>query len=90
MAPAAASPEVAVHAAELSEAAVLASAPCMVVAPRNSCPARHITVEGTVDEHCICPVNELYLFPDITTVEPPEVVASAAEPSEVSVVKNDQ
>ncbi len=45
-----------------------------------------ITVEGTVDEHCTCPVNELYLFPDVTTVEPPEAAASAAEPSEVSVV----
>ncbi len=86
MAPAAASPELAAHAAEPSEASVLASAPCMVVAPRNSCLARHITVEGIVDEHSTCPANELYLFPDITTVEPPEVVASAAEPSEVSVV----
>ncbi len=46
----------------------------------------HITVKGTVDEHCTCPVNDLYLFPDVTTVEPPEVAASAAEPSEVSVV----
>ncbi len=80
------SPEVAAHAAEPPKAAVLASAPCMVVAPSNSYPARHITVEGTVDEHCPYPVNELYLFPDVTTVEPPEVAASAAEPSEVSVV----
>ncbi len=80
------SPEVAAHAAEPPEAAVLASAPCMVVAPSNSYPARHVTVEGTVDEHCPYPVNELYLFPDVTTVEPPEVAASAAEPSEVSVV----
>ncbi len=80
------SPEVAAHAAEPPEAAVHASAPCMVVAPSNSCPAHHITVKGTVDEHCTCPVNDLYLFPDVTTVEPPEVAASAAEPSEVSVV----
>ncbi len=80
------SPEVAAHAAEPPEAAVLASAPCMVVAPSNSYPACHITVEGTVDEHCPYPVNELYLFPDVTTVEPPEMAASAAEPSEVSVV----
>ncbi len=80
------SPEVAAHAAEPPEAAVLTSAPCIVVAPSNSYPARHITVEGTVDEHCPYPVNELYLFPDVTTVEPPEVAASAAEPSEVSVV----
>ncbi len=80
------SPEVGAHAAEPPEAAVLTSAPYMVVAPSNSCPACHITVEGTVDEHCTCPVNKLYLFPDITTVEPPEVAASAAESSEVSVV----
>ncbi len=80
------SPKVAAYAAEPPEAAVLASAPCMVVAPSNECPACHITVEGTVDEHCTCPVNKLYLFPDVTTVEPPEVAASAAEPSEVSVV----
>ncbi len=78
--------EVAAHAAEPPEAAVRASAPCMVVAPSNSCPAHHITVKGTVDEHCTCPVNDLYLFPDVTTVEPPEVAAFAAEPSEVSVV----
>ncbi len=80
------SPEVAVHAAEPPEAAVLASAPCVVVAPSNSCPACHKTVEGTVDEHCTCPVKELYLFPDVTTVKTPEVAASAAEPSELSVV----
>ncbi len=78
--------EVAAHAAEPPEAAVRASAPCMVMAPSNSCLAHHITVKGTVDEHCTCPVNDLYLFPDVTTVEPPEVAASAAEPSEVSVV----
>ncbi len=76
----------AAHAAEPPEVAVRASAPCMVVAPSNSCLAHHTTVKGTVDEHCTCPVNDLYLFPDVTTVEPPEVAASAAEPSEVSVV----
>ncbi len=86
MAPAAASPEVAAHAAEPPEAAVLASAPCMVVAPSNVLSACHVTVKGTVDEHCTCPDTELYLFPDVTTVEPPEVAASAAEPPEVSVV----
>ncbi len=86
MAPAAASPEVAAHAAEPPEAAVLASAPCMVVAPSNVLSACHVMVKGTVDEHCTCPVTELYLCPDATTVEPPEVAASAAEPPEVSVV----
>ncbi len=86
MAPAAASPEVAAHAAEPPEAAVLASAPCIVVAPSNVLSACHVTVKGTIDEHCTCPVTELYLFPDVTTVEPPEVAASAAEPPEVSVV----
>ncbi len=86
MAPAAASPEVAAHAAEPPEAAVLASAPCMVVAPSNVLSACHVMVKGTVDEHCTCPDTELYLFPDVTTVEPPEVAASAAEPPEVSVV----
>ncbi len=84
--PAAVSPEVAADAAEPPEAAVLSLAPCMVVAPNNSGPVCPITVEGTVDKHGTCPVNNLYLFPDFTTVEPPEVVASAAEPSEVSVV----
>ncbi len=77
----------AADAAEPPEAAVLSLAPCIVVAPNNSCPVCHITVEGTVDKHCTCPVNKLYLFPDFTTVEPPEVAVSAAEPSEVSVVK---
>ncbi len=86
MAPAAVSPEVAAHAAKPPKAAVLASAPCMVVAPSNVLSACHVTVKGTVDEHCTCPVTELYLFPDVTTVEPPEVAASAAEPPEVSVV----
>ncbi len=70
MAPAEASPEVAVHAAE---AAVLALAPCMVVASSNTCPACCVTVEETVDKQCTCPVSELYMFPDATTVEPPEV-----------------
>ncbi len=86
MAPAAASPEVAAHAAEPPKAAVLASAPCMVVAPSSVLSACHVTVKGSVDEHCTGPVTELYLFPDVTTVEPPEVAASAAEPPEVSVV----
>ncbi len=86
MAPAAASPEVAAHAAEPPEVAVLASAPYIVVAPSNVLSACHVTVKGTIDEHCTCPVTELYLFPDVTAVEPPEVAASAAEPPEVSVV----
>ncbi len=77
MVPAAVSPEVAAHAAEPPEEAVLASAPCVVVAPSNALSARHVTVEGTVDERCTCPVkegvNEHYLFPDVTTAEPPEV-----------------
>ncbi len=66
------------HTAEPPEAAVLTSAPCMVVAPSNALSARHVTVEGTVDE--------LFLYSDGTTVEPPEVAASAADPLEVSVV----
>ncbi len=86
MAPAEASPEVAVNAAEPPEAAVLASAPCMVVGSSNTCPVRRVMVEGTVDEQCTRSVSELYLFPEATTVEPPEVAVSAAEPSEVSVV----
>ncbi len=80
------SPEVAAHAAEPPEATVLTSAPCVVVAPSNARPAHHVTVEGTVDEHCTCPVKELYLFPDVTTVEPPEVAVSAAKPPKVSLV----
>ncbi len=64
MVPAAVSPEVAAHAAEPSEAAVLTSAPCMVEAPNNTLPARHVTVAGTVDVHCTCPGNELSLFPN--------------------------
>ncbi len=66
--PTAVSPEVAADAAEPPEAAVLSLAPCMVVAPNNSGPVCPITVEGTVDKHCTCPVNKLYLFPDFTTV----------------------
>ncbi len=78
--------EVAAHAAELPEAAVLTSAPCTVVAPSNVLSVCHVTVKGTVDDHCTRPVTELYLFPDVTTVEPPEVAVSAAEPPEVAVV----
>ncbi len=72
------SSEVAADATEPPEAAVLSSVPCMVVAPSNALSACHVTVEGTV--------AELSLYPDSTTVEPPKVAASAAEPSEVSVV----
>ncbi len=67
------SPEVAAHAAETFEAAVLTSAPCVVVAPNNTHSVCHVMVEGTVDERCTCPGNELFLVPDVTTVEPPEV-----------------
>ncbi len=42
------SPEVAADAAEPPEAAVLASAPCMVVAPSNVLSACHVTVKETV------------------------------------------
>ncbi len=80
MVPAAVSPKVAADAAELPEAAVLSSVPCMVVAPSYALSACHVKVEGTV--------AELSLYPDSTTVEPPKVAASAAEPSEVSVVLN--
>ncbi len=66
MVPAAVSPEVAAHAAEPFETAVLASAPCVNLAPSNALSAHHVTVEGTVDEHCSCAVketvNELPLF----------------------------
>ncbi len=62
----------------LPEAAVLASAPCVVVVPSNALSACHVTVKGTV--------AELSLYPDGTTLEPPEVAASAAESLEVSVV----
>ncbi len=78
MAPAAASPEVAAYAAEPPEAAVLVSSLCMVVAPKNVLSTCHVAVKETVTEH--------YLSPGVTTVEPPEVAASAAEPPEVSVV----
>ncbi len=80
MVPAAVSPKVAADAAEPSEAAVLSSVPCMVVAPSNALSACHVTVEGTI--------AELSLYLDSTTVEPPKVAASAAEPSEVSMVLN--
>ncbi len=78
MAPAAASPVVAAYAAEPPEAAVLVSSLCMVVAPKNVLSTCHVAVKETVTEH--------YLSPGVTTVEPPEVAASAAEPPEVSVV----
>ncbi len=78
MALAAVSSEVVAHAAEPPEAAVLVSAPCMVVAPRNVLSTCHVAVKETVTELSLCP--------EFTTVEPPEVAATAAEPSEVSVV----
>ncbi|XP_058645675.1 uncharacterized protein LOC131548425 [Onychostoma macrolepis] len=78
MVPAAVSPEVAVHAAEPPEAAVLTSAPRMVVAPSNELSACCVTVKETITELSLCPV--------FTTVEPPEVAATAAEPPEVSAV----
>ncbi len=48
MAPAAISPEVVAQAAEPPEAAVLASVPCVVVAPSNALTACHVAVGGTV------------------------------------------
>ncbi len=63
---AAVSPGMAAHVSEPFEVAVLAPAPCLVVAPSIALPALHVTVEATVDEHCSCPVketvNELLLF----------------------------
>ncbi len=50
----------------------------MVVVPSKVLSACHVTVEGTI--------AELNLYPDGTTVEPPEVAAPAADPLEVSVV----
>ncbi|ROJ78829.1 hypothetical protein DPX16_15354 [Anabarilius grahami] len=76
------SPEVAAYAAKPSmryaaepyEAAVLASAPCMVVVSSNTLSACCVVVEETITESS--------LFPDVTTVEPPEVsVASTYQPS---------
>ncbi len=78
MALAAASSEVMAHAAESPEAAVLASAPSMVVAPSNVLSACWVAVKETVTELSLCPES--------TTVEPPEEAATAAEPPEVSVV----
>ncbi len=78
--------DVMADAAEPSIAAVLASATCVVVAPNNTLPDHHITVERTVDEHCTCPANKLSLFLNGIAVEPPEVATSAAEPPKVSVV----
>ncbi len=76
MALTAASSEVVAHAAELPEVGVLASAPCMVVAPSNVLSVCCIAVKETVTELSLCP--------EFTTVEPPEVAATAAEPPEVS------
>ncbi len=78
MALAAVSSEVVAYAAEPPEAAVLVSSSCMVVAPKNVLSTCHVAVKKTVTEH--------YLSPGVTTVEPPEVAASAAEPPEVSGV----
>ncbi len=78
MALAAVSSEVVAYAAEPPEAAVLVSSLCMVVAPKNVHSTCHVAVKETITEH--------YLSPGVTTVEPPEVAASAAEPPEVSVV----
>ncbi len=75
---AAVSSEVVAYAAESPEAAVLVSSSCMVVAPKNVLSTCHVVVKKTITEH--------YLSPGVTTVEPPEVAASAAEPPEVSGV----
>ncbi len=61
MALAAASSEVMAHAAESPEAAVLVSAPGMVVAPSNVLSAGHVAVKETV--------TELYPSSEETTVE---------------------
>ncbi len=82
MALAAASSGVVAHAAEPPEVVVLASAPCMVVAPSNVRSACRVVVKETVTELSLCP--------EFTTVEPPEVAATAAEPPEVSVVSTYQ
>ncbi|KAK9980737.1 hypothetical protein ABG768_000326 [Culter alburnus] len=71
-------PEVVALTAVLPKAVVLASAPCVVVAPSNILSACHVTVKGTV--------AELFLYSDGTIVEPPEVAASAADPLELSMV----
>ncbi len=75
MALAAVSPEVATHAAEPSEVAVLASAPCMMVASSNVLSACRVAVKETVT--AVEP-------PEVaaTAAEPPEVsVVSTHEPS---------
>ncbi len=59
MAPSAASPEVAAHAAEPPEAAVLASAHCMVVAPSNVLSACPVTAMEAVYESLSCPVTAM-------------------------------
>ncbi len=76
MAPAGASPEVAEHIAVPPEVAALTSAPCVVV-PSNALSACHAELKGTI--------AVLSLFPDGTTIEPPEVAASAADTPGVSV-----
>ncbi len=60
------------HAAESPEAAVLASAPSIVVVPSNVLSACCVAVKETVTELSLCP--------EFTTVEPPEVsVVSTCE-----------
>ncbi len=78
MALASASSEEVAHAPERPEVAVLTSALGMVVAPRVVLSACRVAVKETVTELSLCP--------EFTNVEPPEVAATAAEPSEVSVV----
>ncbi len=68
----------AAHSAEPPKAAVLTSAPCVMVAPSNAISACNVMVEGTV--------AELTLYHDGTTVETPEMAVPAADPLEVSVV----
>ncbi len=72
------SPEVAADAAEPPKAEVLASTPCIMVVPNNVLSDCGVAVEKTVIELSLC-------F-EVTTVELPEVVATASEPPEVSVV----
>ncbi len=88
MALTAASSEVVAHAAELPEVGVLASAPCMVVAPSNVLSVCCVAVKETVTELSLCPEFTTVEPPEVaaTAPEPPEVSATAAEPPEVSVV----
>ncbi len=85
MVPAAVSPKVAADAAEPPEAAVLSSVPCMVVTPSSALSTSHVMVEGAIGKP-----SAFVETSGGTAVEPLEVVVSAAEPPEVSVVSTYQ